>query len=177
MSGGLSGAFLDDIVANIDDDTPRLVYADWLMEDGQDDRAEFIRVQIELARLPSWDAARVPLLLRERELLKRHGEEWLAAVPAVEGARWEGFRRGIVAEVSFASFDTMRAKAHACRAVAPVEAVTVRWPRKREGRKSVKPIAELRELTLTGTPEFESFAWVAESPQLATLRRLTAGDV
>ena len=50
MSGGLAKGFLDDIVANIDDDTPRLVYADWLMENGQDDRAEFIRVQVELAR-------------------------------------------------------------------------------------------------------------------------------
>lgn len=32
------------------DDTHRLVYADWLEENGQTDREEFIRVQIELAR-------------------------------------------------------------------------------------------------------------------------------
>lgn len=31
------------------DDTPRLVYADWLDENGQPERAEFIRVQCELA--------------------------------------------------------------------------------------------------------------------------------
>ena len=108
MSGGLAKGFLDDIVANIDDDTPRLVYADWLEENGQDERAEFIRVQVERARLPAWDAAQVRLRLREQELLKQHGEEWLAEMPAVEGAKWEGFRRGIVAEVSFASFEAMR---------------------------------------------------------------------
>ncbi len=95
-------------------------------------------------------------------------------MPAIKGAKWEGFRRGIVAEVSFTSFEAMRASAHACRAVAPVEAVTVRWPRRREGGRGVKPIAELRELTLTGNPDYDAFEWVAESPQLSTLRRLTA---
>lgn len=34
------------------DDLPRLVYADWLDEHGDGERAEFIRVQIELAKLP-----------------------------------------------------------------------------------------------------------------------------
>jgi uncharacterized protein (TIGR02996 family) len=173
MSGGLAKSFLDDIVAHIDDDTPRLVYADWLLEDGQDDRAEFIRVQVELARLAAWDAAVVPLRLRERELLARHGEEWLAEVPAVRGARWEGFRRGIVAEVSFESFATMRANAHLCRAVAPVEAVTVNWPRRGESKKAAQPIAELRELTLTGRPWDKEIAWLADSPQLSTLRTLS----
>jgi uncharacterized protein (TIGR02996 family) len=37
--------FLQDIVANPVDDTPRLVYADWLEENGQADRAAFIRAR------------------------------------------------------------------------------------------------------------------------------------
>lgn len=37
------------ILADPDDDTPRLVYADWLQEEGDDDRAEFIRVQCRIA--------------------------------------------------------------------------------------------------------------------------------
>jgi uncharacterized protein (TIGR02996 family) len=174
MSGHLAKGFLDDIVANIDDDTPRLVYADWLMENGQDDRAEFIRVQIQRTRLPAWDAAQVRLRLREQKLLELHGEEWLAELPVIEGAKWEGFRRGIVAEVKFASFEAMRQSAHACRAVAPVEAVTVRWPRRKEAVQTATPIAELRELSLTGTPTYEELAWLADSLQLATLRALTA---
>jgi uncharacterized protein (TIGR02996 family) len=174
MSGALSRGFLDYMVANIDEDTPRLAYADWLAENGQDERAEFIRVQVERARLPVWDAAQVRLRLREQDLLTRHGERWLAAMPAIPGAKWEGFRRGIVAEVSFTSFEAMRANAHACRAVAPVEAVTVRWPRRREGRQPGTEIAELRELSLTGRPDnLEEVAWLSESPQLSTLRALT----
>jgi uncharacterized protein (TIGR02996 family) len=175
MSGSLAKGFLNDIVANIDDDLPRLAYADWLTENGQDERAEFIRVQIERARLPAWEGAQVRLRLREEELLNRHGEEWLAELPAIEGAKWEGFRRGIVAEVSFASFEAMRKNAHSCRAVAPVEAVTVRWPRKREKGQGGDPIAELRELSLTGMPDDdEQVERLADSPQLATLRILTA---
>jgi len=175
MSLGLPKAFLDDMVANIDDDTPRLVYADWLEENGQPERAEFIRVQIDRAHLPAWDAAQVRLRLREEALLNLHGEEWLAEFPVIEGARWEGFRRGIVAEVSFASFEAMRKSAHACRAVAPVEAVTVRWPRRREAVQGGDPIAELRELSLTGRPtREEEVGWLADSPQFSTLRVLTA---
>ena len=40
------------IVANAEEDTPRLAYADWLDEHGDADRAEFIRVQCQLAELP-----------------------------------------------------------------------------------------------------------------------------
>jgi uncharacterized protein (TIGR02996 family) len=41
-------ALLAAIQAAPDDDAPRLIYADWLEEHGDPDRAEFIRVQIEL---------------------------------------------------------------------------------------------------------------------------------
>ena len=36
--------FIQEILANQDDDTPRLIFADWLEERG-DPRGEFIRVQ------------------------------------------------------------------------------------------------------------------------------------
>lgn len=47
-------AFLADIIEHPTDDTPRLIYADWLEDTcypAQPARAEFIRVQCELARL------------------------------------------------------------------------------------------------------------------------------
>jgi uncharacterized protein (TIGR02996 family) len=43
--------FLQAILDDVEDDALRLVYADWLEEHGQPERAEFIRVQVELARL------------------------------------------------------------------------------------------------------------------------------
>ncbi|MBN9118910.1 MAG: TIGR02996 domain-containing protein [Planctomycetes bacterium] len=175
MGRGMDRALLDYIVAHVDEDTPRLAYADWLDENDRPEHAEFVRVQVERAGLPAWDPAQVRLRLREEALLKQFGEAWLAEMPRVEGARWEGFRRGVVAEVSFASYEAMRKSAQACRALAPVEAVTVRWPRRRDGRGEVEPIAELRELSLTGHPaREEEVRWLADSPQLSTLRALTA---
>lgn len=45
-------AFINAICTNPDDDTARLVYADWLDEHDQPERAEFIRVGCELATMP-----------------------------------------------------------------------------------------------------------------------------
>ena len=63
------------ILADPDDDTVRLAYADWLDENGQSERAEFIRVQIELARLGSVDI-HLPAILGEQyslSQLEAHG--------------------------------------------------------------------------------------------------------
>lgn len=57
------------IRARPDEDTPRLIYADWLDENKQPERAEFIRVQCALARGSEYDANRAELLLREKLLL------------------------------------------------------------------------------------------------------------
>ena len=40
---------LADIIAHPEDDTPRLIYADWLDDHGQSERAEFIRLQCSIA--------------------------------------------------------------------------------------------------------------------------------
>lgn len=42
--------FMRDIIANPDDDIPRLIYADWLDERGKTEQAQFIRVQCEIAK-------------------------------------------------------------------------------------------------------------------------------
>lgn len=69
------------IRANPDDDTPRLVYADWLQEHGDEDRAEFIRVQCELEKLgPDRRKGRKERGPLEAQLAKLapHREVWLA---------------------------------------------------------------------------------------------------
>jgi uncharacterized protein (TIGR02996 family) len=85
------------VLAAPDDDLPRLVYADALEEAGDAARAEFIRVQIELAREPG----RIDLKAREAALLAIHGEEWLAPLrqkgEALESRSTHGqFRRGFI---------------------------------------------------------------------------------
>jgi uncharacterized protein (TIGR02996 family) len=86
-------AFLQAIMEDPDDDASRLVYADWLDEHGDADRAEFIRVQVELARPPEDGPRRDALRRRERRLLRDHRAAWEAARPAgtTKGAFVRGF--------------------------------------------------------------------------------------
>jgi uncharacterized protein (TIGR02996 family) len=91
-------AFLQAIIETPDDDTPRLVYADWLEEHGDAERAEFIRVQVQLACLPEEDPRRPALKLRERALLSRHEATWAGPFRGrVES--WK-FRRGFVEQIT-----------------------------------------------------------------------------
>lgn len=116
-------AFLRAIRENPDDDTVRLVYADWLAEHGDEPRAEFIRVQLELATrnpapmLPSNRAELDALRARERELFERAGPdqlEWLGAAHALAapGSEWAGhlswFRRGFLHRVTCPGDDWAR---------------------------------------------------------------------
>jgi uncharacterized protein (TIGR02996 family) len=91
-------AFVSAIRASPEDDGPRLAYADWLRENGQPQRAEFIRVQVDLASLTTDDPRREVLADRQDELLAAHGDDWRSAFvhhPFPEHAR---FRRGFLEE-------------------------------------------------------------------------------
>jgi uncharacterized protein (TIGR02996 family) len=79
-------ALLAAILAHPDEDTPRLMYADWLDEHRQPERAEFIRIQCDsVADEIAED--------RAAELEERYRAKWLAGLPQFPPARWE-FRRG-----------------------------------------------------------------------------------
>src|SRR5690348_826131 len=91
-------AFLDRITSNPEDDTPRLIYADWLEEHGFGERAEFIRVQCQLAQMAKYDPGRLPLLQREQEILTERGADW--AKPVASITRDYKFHRGFVDTVA-----------------------------------------------------------------------------
>ncbi len=82
------------------EDTPRLVYADWLQETGEPGnvaRAEFIRVQCELERFDRSDDSprKAELAGRENRLLTEHGEAWKAVLPpGLRHKKGTTFRRG-----------------------------------------------------------------------------------
>jgi uncharacterized protein (TIGR02996 family) len=87
-------AFLDDAHEHPDDDTPRLILADWLDDNGDDidrDRAEFIRVQCRLAR-PG--PAPRGLAARQWELEQDHADDWLGPLVGLVD-HWR-FDRGLV---------------------------------------------------------------------------------
>jgi len=81
-----------------DDEAARLIYADWLDEHGDSDRAEFIRVQVALATMDQADDRWPHFYRRQQWLLLQHRTQWLEDVPAWcrSGAV---FRQGFVDEV------------------------------------------------------------------------------
>src|SRR5438067_7515657 len=91
-------AFIRAIAASPDDDAPRLIYADHLDETGDPvkaARAEFIRVQIEKARLvpdtPRW----TELWYRDSALLE-WARQWRAELLVIQELQYGGFIRGFV---------------------------------------------------------------------------------
>src|SRR5437870_7513152 len=68
--------FLDAIRAQPGSRALRLVYADWLEEQG-DPRADFLRVQCQAAALAPASPRRLALEARAHALLLRHEADWL----------------------------------------------------------------------------------------------------
>jgi uncharacterized protein (TIGR02996 family) len=96
-------AFLAAILATPDDDTPRLVFADWLDERGTDDdraRAALIRAQCRAEVLPEGSRERKKLAREANALIRAHGKRWAAPLTALQlGVDHYEFRRGFLDSV------------------------------------------------------------------------------
>jgi uncharacterized protein (TIGR02996 family) len=87
-------AFLQDVREHPEDDTPRLILADWLDDFGDatdQARAELIRLQCRLAQLGKAPAA---LRQRQRDLQEKYAADWLG--PLAQLADHWRFERGLV---------------------------------------------------------------------------------
>ena len=136
--------FLQAIRADPDSDAPRLIYADWLEEQGDSERAEFIRLQCQIDNLSAADPVRLDAKVRAQRLLVKNEKTWLGFVTLwTERRRWE---RGMLEYVS------MQAKAFITAGESLFPAVTV------------------RKLSLEGINE--ATASVFKSPRLADLMGL-----
>lgn len=91
-------ALMRAVCENPDEDTPRLVFADWLQENGEPKYAEFVRLQVRHAELLRHAAPDTEDFARKaRELWVWSGERWLAELPQVKGVEWHNaFFRGFV---------------------------------------------------------------------------------
>lgn len=173
-------AFLDAIWAAPDDDVPRLMYADWLMERG-DPRGEFIRVQCELER-PGTSCDRAALLRRQQHLLDEHGESWSARLPLPPGVHWDEevwYVRGFPHGVEFddeAAFDR-----HAPDVLSVMPSPYVVLHRVWDCRRLALLPGLARVVTLVIGRQGDRVgdngtALLAESPNLGRLRRLYLRD-
>src|SRR5262245_8765953 len=125
----LEDAFLQDIAARPGEDAPRLIFADWLEECGDADRAEFIRLQVERAQLvgePTREARRrgKQLRHRERQLLAKHRRTWLG--PLLGNIESYAFHRGLLHHVRLTPEQLLRHGGNLARFPA-VQSVHLHW--------------------------------------------------
>jgi uncharacterized protein (TIGR02996 family) len=168
-------ALLAAIRADPDDDVPRLVYADWLDEHGQPERAELIRVQCALAPLPSGDARLESLRERERALLSTHRRAWAAELPPLDGVRWGPFERGFVARAEFRSLKAFAERFEEAACYAPLVIADLRDLSARAVvRLAALPVLRLvRRLVLVDCrPDAACAGALAGSPHVEGLRGL-----
>jgi uncharacterized protein (TIGR02996 family) len=99
-------ALLKAIIAHPDEDTPRLVFADWLQEHDQPERAEYIRLSIRRANLrytdPGYQTASQKIAAALLPLIDRWDTQWArqfaARFPKASNVEFV-LRRGFIEEI------------------------------------------------------------------------------
>ncbi len=172
-------AFLRSICDDPDDDAVRLIFADWLDEHGQPERAEFIRLQCDRAQRVEPLPACAEAVWREEELLARFGETWRAELPELPRVRWGEFERGFVNIAEADNLDGFRWSARAVRSRTPVRGFRLSRIRRLDGRNFTyrNDLRMLTTLDLSGS----SIGWkgalsLASCRYLAGLRELELYD-
>lgn len=176
-------ALLAAIVANPDDDTPRLVYADWLQEHDDEEQATFIRDAVRLEWLPDYeDEKRQRIAARLDATLHRNGAKWLGAL-GVTGSDLT-YDRGMVEGVVYDGIHQFMEDAPTLFARLPVRAVTIAdlalgerdWLAVLAEMPELLRLRELRLLNRWLPVPFDGFERLVTSAHLANLQVLAIQD-
>ena len=122
-------AFLQAIRETPDDDAPRLIYADWLEEQGgasRAARAEFIRIQCRLDELLEDNPARDRLEDEAADLLAEHEYEWTQSLHDI-AEDWR-FQRGFIEHIRIRG-ENLLTHAERLFDFAPLRSLHLRMPR------------------------------------------------
>lgn len=168
--------FLQAVLAHPEEDVPRLIYADWLEEQGDAERAEYIRIQCELPHLPYDSLRRVSLVRRVIELERAHQQDWLqqllpaSVLPLPE----YGFRGGFL---EFVQIDVRHFLLHGETLVerTPLRHVVFTGVRNEGAALAHSPALERLERIDIRAERLEvaDLAALVRSPHLQNLRALT----
>lgn len=182
MSDRYERAFQQAIVAESDDDTSRLVFADFLDDRGDPEMAAFIRAEVELATLDEADPTYPEVLARARRsgvLTRSDRRPWVDSIPGAKVM----FHRGLIAGV------TIPADVHANNLspgweLLPLEQLAwvprewdgaSRWTADLGASLAARPeLARVRTLITGGGPAFLA-PLLTGCPHLSGLQALTIG--
>ncbi len=137
-----------------DDDSARLEYAEFLEATGDPDdalRAEFIRVQCELAR-PDLPSARWWQINERKSVLETNCDRWANELPMLDGVRWNStnFPRGFVWDVWCDDSEAFRRNAAAIFAAAPIQSASFMRLRALAPVLEVPELSRIKRLILDG---------------------------
>jgi uncharacterized protein (TIGR02996 family) len=175
------------IIANPDEDTPRLAFADWLQEHGDKHdqaRAEFIRLQIEVARFPERNARWRRLERDAAKLERKHRAAWVSPLSEIAerlaASEYAPFERGLLARVVYNTLDFLRkpwqpALPGALAAVG-VEELCLLTPSKRLGELAASEGVRWVSALSCESPDDEALTAFGQSPHFAHLRKLALED-
>lgn len=180
-------AFINAILDNPSDDTARLVFADWLEEHGEPERAEFIRVQIEADKLPGAAHEKSVPGKRADELLQAHQKAWRGAVGF--GPAHGRYERGFLERVGIRIYDFDGAES--ALAVEPVffalecpgvdlrnQPIPIEQVETLQNSPFMRAVIQLGPFT-DGYDNFfgaDRFARLLRSPHLTNVRGIDLGD-
>jgi uncharacterized protein (TIGR02996 family) len=163
------------IIADPDDDAPRLVYADFLEETGDladGARADLIRSQIHAHRLPDSEPHKAAIRSRMVELWKRYKPVWFSWAKKHDSIPYP--IRGFAESWHFSTIEDFETDGVPAFEREPITSVTlsIRGPDRPLARAATWPqLARLRTLNLwPGEPSEEEVPAFLSSPHLTGLR-------
>jgi uncharacterized protein (TIGR02996 family) len=144
--------FRQAIVEAPEEEAHRLVYADWLDDEGDSDRAEFIRAQVMHARLPWWDPKARALTARENVLLENHRAAWAGRIAGM--VLKYTFCRGFIEDVALSPVQFLQ-HGEDLLALEPIRRVRLRSVHELEGLLRIPEQAERFARLLCRVPELD----------------------
>lgn len=166
-------ALLRAVCESPDDDTPRLVFADWLDEHDEPERAEFIQVQVALQQFTGPSTAGSALMNRMHKLLRLNEQRWRAELPYSERFMWGRFDRGFVEDMRVFDLDLFRQVAPTVFGSVPLIQVEFVLPCDPGELADIPELSRVRHLGVRlHWPRAESVKRLAAAANLTSLEEL-----
>jgi uncharacterized protein (TIGR02996 family) len=169
------------VVAAPDDDTPRLIYADWLDENSQSERATFIRRQVEAARAEPFSLQARTVETAANNLLEKYQRNWSRHLDEFDSES-PRFKRGFIEHVDVEPTTFVKSNA-SILGVEPIQSLRIVRPETEAfDYISLVPVFELPQLQrirhlefLTRTLGFldDEYVGLTRSPHLAQIQKLS----
>jgi uncharacterized protein (TIGR02996 family) len=163
-------ALLDALRDEPDNDRLRLVYADWLDDNGEHARAEYVRLCHELAAVADEDRA-AALHRRRLQLFRRHKKDWGPGLPRPVLGVLEA--RGLVQELQTSAATFLKCADQLRQEPLARVRLTGAGPSHVKKLAGCAALADVRELALVGgTVNEQGMRALADSPHLGRLHTL-----